>query len=526
MDTPIYILYTIGKYLLFAVISFLVYFIYTGFIVPYLFWRSYKKYPNVYVSKKFIPLLGDLKEFLDAKKDNKVWYIYIREDNTRFEGCDLQVRIQGITPLMTIVSHKALNELISLQPDKIDRKLITRAFAKMAPKGFAFYPSTKLIKERRIRMTKIFGLNSSSRYINVMLKFSKLTLDQICNEKEVDIMYKMNVLTFMTFTNILFGKDVESLIEQTRPFINKNGTVEQLKLRDIFLHLTKDFVEEVFHPITLMFPFACDYNLAGVYRRNKKNNDTFKDACREIIKASKDKNSIANELASADGTIDDVLFDDLISIMIAGTETTSHSLVSGLFYASKHPEVYSKLLDELRENGFMTKDQSQLDDKFTSENLNSLTYLNNFVKEVFRYDSPVLQSFENFVKEDIEICGVPIKKGTTLVFDIRTAHFNDESWLNPLAFEPDRHDSNSEIYQEAKKQGMNFEAYARRTFSHGSRNCPGQTFATLEMKVVIAFMISQGKFKFDQKDIDNEGIGFGLGSHFQPMVQTSKLLEN
>jgi cytochrome P450 len=456
--------------------------------------------------------------------NGKVHYHHFKEDNTRFEGCDMRAKLMGITPLIQILSHKALREFVSFQPVKIDRVINIAGFAKMAYKGFAFHTSTNAIQERRKGLTKLLGLNNASRYIDVMVRVSESTFKQICEEDEIDIMYKMNVLTFMVFTNILFGKDVEAMVEQKRPYINKDGSVEQLKLRDIFLNLTKSYIEELFHPVTNMFPFVSDYNLISVYKINKQNNDTFKDACKQLIMASGDTSSLASRMADqVENISEEQIVDDLITLMIAGSETISHSVVAALFFVQKYPKVHDSLVNELKENGFMDIGNPNLfKEKYNMETLNEMPYLNSFVKETLRYDSVAAESFENIAKEDIEICGVPIKKGQIIVVEIHAAHFNEESWLDPLKFEPDRYNPDSEFYQEAKKQGIIHDPYSTRAFSHGLRNCPGQTFANLELKTVIAFMVSQGQFKFDQKDIDHEGIGFGLGSQFEPIVQVSK----
>jgi len=91
--------------------------------------------------------------------------------------------------------------------------------------------------------------------------------------------------------------------------------------------------------------------------------------------------------------------------------------------------------------------------------------------------------------------------------------------LNPLSFEPDRHDVESDFYQKSKKEGKLFDAYSRRTFSHGKRRCPGESFAILEMKIIISYLVTHIDFEFDQQDLNNEHIGFGIGSQFLPKIK-------
>lgn len=59
------------------------------------------------------------------------------------------------------------------------------------------------------------------------------------NEKEVNIMHCMNTLTFDVFIDILFGNDVEKLVSDLHPYINEDGKVENLSLRDILIRIGK-----------------------------------------------------------------------------------------------------------------------------------------------------------------------------------------------------------------------------------------------------------------------------------------------
>lgn len=215
---------------------------------------------------------------------------------------------------------------------------------------------------------------------------------------------------------------------------------------------------------------------------------------------------------------------DLLTMMIAGSDTTSHSLVSCLYYLQKYPKVCERLIKELSGQGlYGVEDIKVFEEKLDVDVLNQLTYLNNVIKETFRIDTAASDANDYLVKEDIKICGVPIGKGEVIKIEVLTPHYSAETWMNPLDFEPERHNPESEVYQEAKNKGIVTDVYSRRSFGHGARSCPGQVLANLEMKVIIAYLISNGIFKFEQKDIDNEGIGFGMGTNFNPIVKVSKV---
>mmetsp|Transcript_1588 Transcript_1588/g.1745 ORF Transcript_1588/g.1745 Transcript_1588/m.1745 type:complete len:209 (-) Transcript_1588:31-657(-) len=207
--------------------------------------------------------------------------------------------------------------------------------------------------------------------------------------------------------------------------------------------------------------------------------------------------------------------------MVGGAETTSHSLMSCIFFLKKYPQCYQKLKKELNENGFIKG--KQFKDNFNLGKIHELNYLACFIKEALRVDSVLSDTFDYVPLDDIQICGVPIaKRSCKIKVDVYSAHFDHNKWLDPLKFEPDRHNVESEFYKKSRDNGKMFDAYSRRTFSSGNRRCPGETFAIVEMKIIIAYLISHINFEFSEEDLNNEYIGFGIGTHFQPKIKIIK----
>lgn len=54
------LIYAIGKYLGLFGLAYFIYVLYCVLVVPYLFWRKYRKYPNVKTHEKFVPIIGDV----------------------------------------------------------------------------------------------------------------------------------------------------------------------------------------------------------------------------------------------------------------------------------------------------------------------------------------------------------------------------------------------------------------------------------------------------------------------------------
>jgi len=120
---------------------------------------------------------------------------------------------------------------------------------------------------------------------------------------------------------------------------------------------------------------------------------------------------------------------------------------------------------------------------------------------------------------------VPISKGTALRLDLLTPHFNTDDWKDPLSFVPERFDPESEFYEKAMKESKKAGVFSRRAFGHGVRSCPGQTFATLETKVIVAYLLTHMDFEVDESILNRENVGFGMGSHIVPKFKISEFRE-
>lgn len=167
--------------------------------------------------------------------------------------------------------------------------------------------------------------------------------------------------------------------------------------------------------------------------------------------------------------------------------------------------------------------EANLDEVLTMENIQNLEYLSCVIKESLRMDTPVIDSFYYYVFKDTEICGVPIPKGTQLKQEILGAHFDDDKWLHPKEFIPERFDPESEFYKLSLKEGKAQDSYSRRSFGHGVRNCPGQTLANLELKIIIPYLITKLDLKINEDSLNKDTIGFGMGAEVPLMTKLYKV---
>jgi cytochrome P450 len=137
----------------------------------------------------------------------------------------------------------------------------------------------------------------------------------------------------------------------------------------------------------------------------------------------------------------------LVILLIAGNETTTNLIGNGMLaLASNHPQI-----DLLRSRPEL---------------------LPSAIEEMLRYDSPVQALFRT-AKEDLEIGGIPLEKGTGVVLMLGAANRDPAQFKNPDTFDITRED-NQHV-----------------SFGEGIHHCLGAGLARLEASIAFGALIER-----------------------------------
>ena len=131
-------------------------------------------------------------------------------------------------------------------------------------------------------------------------------------------------------------------------------------------------------------------------------------------------------------------------LLFAGFDTISHLITSCLFQLKKYPETLQKLMESTNKWGIINVDKSK--GSSLKDIYENCEYLNYVIKETLRIDAPTVLSVLYYAKDEVEICGVPISKGTVINTNMGYSHFNPREWQKPLTFIPERFDPESKYY--------------------------------------------------------------------------------
>jgi cytochrome P450 len=146
------------------------------------------------------------------------------------------------------------------------------------------------------------------------------------------------------------------------------------------------------------------------------------------------------------------LRDELMTLLVAGHETTATSIAWAFDLLLHHPDKLARLQDELAAEG----DE----------------YLDAVIKETLRI-RPVVPGVVRKLTQQLELRGYEIPAGTRIAPNIYLTHRNPSVYPEPDRFLPERFLENGT------------DTYSWIPFGGGIRRCLGASFAMYEMKVVI-----------------------------------------
>jgi cytochrome P450 len=147
------------------------------------------------------------------------------------------------------------------------------------------------------------------------------------------------------------------------------------------------------------------------------------------------------------------LRDELITLLVAGHETTANALAWAAERLARHPDVLARLADEARAGG-------------------DTAYVSAIVKETLRL-RPVISIVQRVLAGPLTVAGYELPAGTVLVPALYLVNRRADVYPDPERFDPERF------------LGRAPGTYTWIPFGGGVRRCLGAAFAQFEMETVL-----------------------------------------
>lgn len=278
---------------------------------------------------------------------------------------------------------------------------------------------------------------------------------------EVDVSADFMQTTLDVVCRAMFSTDVGDAIE----VVNRE-----------FDYANEKLIERIKAPIPIPIWFPLPH-----IRREKNSYEAIKNVVADIIEKRRKSNERYDDLLAMLMEVEDAdtgekmsnqqIQDEVITIFLAGHETTAVALSWLVHCLDENPEVVDKILEE---------EKRVLNGSFpTVENLRMLEYTKMVIDETLRLYPPVWVIGRHSLDQD-EIGGYDIPANTNLLIPLYYMHRDPKHWDNPEKFIPQR-------FSKEKLKGRHKFVYF--PFGGGPRLCIGNNFALMEMQVIVPMIV-------------------------------------
>ncbi|MFT5683745.1 MAG: cytochrome P450 [Myxococcota bacterium] len=287
---------------------------------------------------------------------------------------------------------------------------------------------------------------------------------------EFDVADAMNRLTLRIAGRCFFGQDISE---------------ESSEIGSALSAVLDEFTRLVAAPFVGFEHIPTPRNLR--YRRAVLALDA---AAREIIAARREAmergedggNDLLSMLLEArdpetgEGLSDQALRDEVLTMLLAGHETTANSLAWTLILLSRHPDVARKVEAEV--------DAVIGDGPVGFGEAMKLDWTGKVIKESMRLYPPAWVISRRAVEDDV-IDGFPVPAGAFIFVSPYLIHRHPRYWENPEGFDPGRFDPERSVCPDGSPRPK--DAYL--PFGAGQRKCIGSHFAELEARIVLGVLM-------------------------------------
>jgi enediyne biosynthesis protein E7 len=301
----------------------------------------------------------------------------------------------------------------------------------------------ELWKRQRYMMQPLFHRRVITQFASVIAAANDRFLERCAGPaargEPVNLTDEMSELTLGIVLRSIFGRDLDRLTEQLggNPFeVVRKEPSRDLQFAYRFRSLTKLVAQLI------------------ARRRTEADEQHFDYVA--MLMSARDKDSGA-PMAERE------LIDEIMTLIVAGHETTASGLNWTWYLLSQHPQAAARLHAEIDAAPELPAPELA--------QMEALAWTGQVVNEALRLYPPGWLLSRRTIEADV-LGGYPVPAGTNVLLPLYLLHRHPRFWKEPESFRPERFAPDHEAERPR---------FAYMPFAAGPRHCIGETFALYEM---------------------------------------------
>jgi cytochrome P450 len=258
---------------------------------------------------------------------------------------------------------------------------------------------------------------------------------------------------------------------------------EAPELRDALSSVAQASNAALSSPLQLYLPLAVSPAARRIRRAVQRLDATVHRMIAECRAADEDRVDLlsvllhAQDEATGIGMTDTQLRDEVMTLFLAGHETTAIALLWTLILLAEHPDIAQRLCTEV--------DAVLAGRGPTADDLRALPYTRQVVQEVLRVYPPIYV-IARWTEQPVDLGSVHLPAHATVLISPYTLHRRADYFPQPERFDPDRWTPEAIATRPR---------YAYVPFSAGPRTCVGNHFAMMELQLILATLAQRVKLR-------------------------------
>jgi len=355
-------------------------------------------------------------------------------------------------------------------------------------------------QQRRL-IQPIFHPKRITEYGKIMTDFGIRFRDKWKNGSIIDVAKEMMALTLGVISKSVLSYDVESEADQVGKWLTTTRNYSK-RLQSPIGHVIDKIPILPAPRVARKAKEGLDSLVYGLISDRRKqdpshqeelsDNKGYDDLLSKLMEAQESNMTAAaspngNRKAQTpanDKMSDKQVRDEVMTIFIAGHETTSNALTWTFYLLSQYPDIEKKLHDEIDTVlGTIDENGNKVSRIPTSDDIPKLQYTEKVLRESMRVYPPVW-SIGRYVENDYSVGEYTIPAGSSIILSQYAMHHDSRYYVEAEQFNPDR------WTEDFKSRLPRFSYFP---FGGGIRGCIGESFAWIEGILVLATISEKWK---------------------------------